>query len=494
MPRQLRFDFASERPHVTARRADRPKGYTGFYGLHKYWGKKPHEPLAFLIEQLTRKDDAVLDTFVGSGTAAREALLAGRRFVGCDINPVAIELTRLMVSPPDYGVVRDALRTIERAVKSRVCETYTLRDGRVASHYLWDNDAMRQVWVREDGRARREELSPSAHDLRLSAGLASYRSRLVREPVFFSNSRINARTDLSLPDLLTGRAQHNIDLLLEAISQLPEHARMPMKLCLTAASGQMSKMVFAVTGRGKTTGKSSASIEVGSWVIGYWRPRLHFEVNVWNCFERRVSKLLKALKAGDALQGAPLAGSLDAYYESDMHCCVECSPCQSFVGRVRDESIGLVLTDPPHSDRIPYLELSELWNSILDTEPCFDSEIVVSNAKERRKTPDTYTSDMHDLLAILPRVMRKDGFVVLLYNARQEERWDFIAQVASESAELDYLGHFPCNYSANSVVQDNRAGSMKSDFALIFGTRHADDARLKLLRDIPDWSDSTPAL
>ena len=30
-----------------------PAGYKGFYGFHKYWGKKPHEPLAFIIDLLT---------------------------------------------------------------------------------------------------------------------------------------------------------------------------------------------------------------------------------------------------------------------------------------------------------------------------------------------------------------------------------------------------------------------------------------------------------
>ena len=42
----------------------------------------------------------------------------------------------------------------------------------------------------------------------------------------------------------------------------------------------MTRMVFAVTGRGKTKGEAAEKVEVGSWVIGYWRPRLHFEVNV----------------------------------------------------------------------------------------------------------------------------------------------------------------------------------------------------------------------
>ena len=64
----------------------------------------------------------------------------------------------------------------------------------------------------------------------------------------------------------------------------------------------MSKMVFAITGRGKTQGKSTGRIEVGSWVIGFWRPELHFEINVWECFERRAVKLLNALTTVDPLR------------------------------------------------------------------------------------------------------------------------------------------------------------------------------------------------
>jgi hypothetical protein len=57
----------------------------------------------------------------------------------------------------------------------------------------------------------------------------------------------------------------------------------------------MSSMVFAITNRGKTKNQISKKIEVGSWVIGYWRPELHFEINVWNCFESKATKLYKAL-------------------------------------------------------------------------------------------------------------------------------------------------------------------------------------------------------
>ena len=60
-----------------------------------------------------------------------------------------------------------------------------------------------------------------------------------------------------------------------------------MEVTLTASVGQMSNMVFAITSRGKTTGATAGRTEVGSWVIGYWRPTVHFEINVWNCFESK---------------------------------------------------------------------------------------------------------------------------------------------------------------------------------------------------------------
>ena len=489
---QLSFDFASEPTEISPKKAGRPKGYTGLYGFHKYWGKKPHEPLAFAIEQLTSESDTVLDPFVGSGTAARESLIRNRRFIGFDVNPVAVELTKLLVSPPNYSIVREAFRFIERTVKDQINDTYRLDDGRTASHYLWENETLIQVWLRGVRGVAREELPPSTEDFKLIEEYASYTSKRIRPPRFFSNSRINAHPKLSLSDLMTGRAQRNLDLLLRCVNELPHNVQMPMRLCLTAASGQMTKMVFAVTNRGKTTGKNSARTEVGSWVIGYWRPKLHFEVNVWNCFERRVSKLLNAIQAGDPLQGSMICDSLAQFYETDASCCVECAPCQTAMGNVRESSVSLILTDPPHSDRVPYLELSELWNSILGFESHFASEIVVSNAKERGKTPDIYTRAMNDLFRISSRIMRDDAFLVVLYNAREEERWAFVAQLIDESADLEYFGQFPCNYSAGSVVQDNRKGSLKNDIALVFGKSAADCRRLRQLANIPNWSKDAP--
>ncbi len=477
---------------ITSENINSPQGYKKLYNFHKYWGKKPHEPLAFAIEQLTDEGDIVLDPFVGSGTTARESLIRNRRFIGFDINPIAIELTKMIISPPNYFNVYESFNTIKNTVKDEIDSSYRLQDGRIASHYLWTDSTLEQVWLR-GGRGRaREELSPSSEDIALFRKYDSYQSKHIRSPRFFSNSRINTHSDLSTSDILTGRAQYNIDLLIDCIEDLPPDVRNPMKLCLTSASGQMSKMVFAITGRGKTTGKRSTRTEVGSWVIGYWRPNLHFEVNVWNCFERRVSMLLNAIKPGDPLQGLCLSDSMENFFEQEMECYISGEPCQTGITNIKEKSVSLILTDPPHSDRIPYLELSELWNSILNTEVSFDSEIVVSNAKERGKTLSTYNNDMYDVIRASSHIMQDDAFLLMLYNSRGKSPWTFISQVIDSYSELQYHGTFPCYYSALSVVQDNRRGSLKDDAILVFGKPQVDSSKLDKLATIPAWSPKIP--
>ena len=41
--------------------------------------------------------------------------------------------------------------------------------------------------------------------------------------------------------------------------------------------------------------------------------------------------------------------------------------------------VSLIVTDPPHSDRVPYLELSEFWNSLLGYDVSFGEPPMLPN-------------------------------------------------------------------------------------------------------------------
>ncbi len=495
MINDLQLEFLNtNKLSVTSEQVTNPDGYKGLYGFHKYWGKKPMETYGFLIEKLTQEGEVVCDPFLGSGVAALEAFSRNRRFIGCDINPIAVGLSRLLISPPDKSQFQKAFNDIEFRLKEKINDSYVIKQAILpASHYLWKKEELLSVWQKANGVRRRIELEPTSDDLKLAESFNNYKCHRLRSGKFFSNSRINSSANLTIRDLFTGRALRNIEMILDAIDKYEPYIQDALKYCLTAASGQMSSMVFAISNRGKKQGEKSERIEVGSWVIGYWRPELHFEINVWNCFESRAMKFFKALP-NTGKNGTPQKfNEIDSVLFGENRLAIDKKDAIAFLSSLPESSIHSVITDPPHSDRIPYLELSELWNVLISEEVDFEKEIVVSNAKERGKNKDQYFLRMTHFVSEVGRVLSQGGIFALMFNARDDESWKFY-DIIEKSSGLEYQGYFEVTYSANSVVQDNREGSLQ-DYVLIFRKPSAGVGgfdRLEIHKKLPGWKSECP--
>ena len=59
--------------------------------------------LRYLIKGLSNKGDVVADFFCGSGTSLVVAKELGRSYIGCDINPRAIEITKSRLKEIEDG-------------------------------------------------------------------------------------------------------------------------------------------------------------------------------------------------------------------------------------------------------------------------------------------------------------------------------------------------------------------------------------------------------
>jgi len=299
---------------------------------------------------------------------------------------------------------------------------------------------------------------------------------------------------MTVSDIFTGRAMRNIDLLIESFSDYPANLKRALFLTLTSSVGQMSNMVFAIKNRskGKKNGRNG-KIEVGSWVIGFWLPGTHFEINAWNCFNNRANKLLKALPVN---KQTVYEVSKDPESVEALGCDAWLinSDCRSALKKMPSQSVSFVCTDPPHSDRVPYLELSELWNSLLGYTVDFEREIVVSNAKERQKSKTNYNLEMTEFFLEISRVLKPNGYIALYFNARDDESWQYLKRIEKKSDTLKFIGCFPMTYSATSVVQDHRKGAMKSDYIIIYQKRQANSeyTLLSAFMSLPGWSSEFP--
>lgn len=68
------------------------------HAFYRYPARFSPEFARSFIQRFTTPGDTVLDCFMGGGTTAVEALSAGRRFVGCDLNALSFFLTSVKTS------------------------------------------------------------------------------------------------------------------------------------------------------------------------------------------------------------------------------------------------------------------------------------------------------------------------------------------------------------------------------------------------------------
>lgn len=491
MPNNLQTTCDSDRNGAVGIQSS-PEGYKGLSSFHKYWGKKPAEAWRFLIENLTEPGDIVLDPFLGSGLIAKECVDQDRRFIGFDVNPISIELTKLYLQPPDHADLARAIYEVERRVKGVISSIYLLSDGNIATHFLWDRNQITRVWTKS-GR-KRIELNLDKVEIEKLQSVKTYEPKKLRNLRLFDNSRINSKRDLTVTELFTPRALQAIDIIKAEIEQYSGTLKRALSLILSSSLGQMSKMVFAVSNRGKTKGKETDRIEVGSWVIGYWCPDQHFEINAWNCYENKARKLLKAVHEVGVTQHANIAPNLKHFLCRQEIAYIRQGDSEKVLKDIPTGTIKVVLTDPPHGDRIPYLELSEMWNSIIGLDSNYEEELVVSNAKERGKDLHTYNEKLSSIFYQCSRVLEKHGLLAVIFNARSESYWDSLHKL-EEVSNLAYLGCYPMKYSAQSVVQDNRKGSLKTDFVLLYGKNVSKEYRKGIVETfsaINEWSPDYP--
>ena len=451
------------------------ESYKGLYAMHKYWGKKPFNVMADFIQKYTREGEKVLDPFCGSGVSVSEAVFNGRKGIGIDINPSSILITKNVIKTIKSARIIQEFQNIESVVKNKIRELYIVeRNGQEydGQNFLWEQGELTEIRY-SNGTRKKHIVEPNSEDL-VRAKKVSYDSisSFFPNQNFLHNSRINANREKRISDLFTPRNLYALSMIFSEIEKIKEDdLRDFFKFCFTASIGQASKMVFVIQRRNKTKNggydKQPKKKEIGSWVIGYWMPKDYSENNAWTCFENRFKKILKAKKEQEKLG--------QVFIEADDFNCLNNNsdfllvkqPSQDYLGTLPENSIDYILTDPPHGNRIPYLELSLMWNSWIKEKVNFEKEVIVSESKDRKKDKVDYNKLMFDVFSESFRVLKTERHLSFMFNSLNDDAWissvEMFRKIGFKLELIETLG-----YSANSVVQDNRKNGLKTDFIITY--------------------------
>ena len=105
------------------------KEHSRIYKIHKYWARKPWYIVEKYITEYSKPGDTVMDPFCGSGCTGLEAIINGRNFIGQDLNPTALQVTKGTVkNEVDFTSLQEDLQRIESECKETIMSLYTSED------------------------------------------------------------------------------------------------------------------------------------------------------------------------------------------------------------------------------------------------------------------------------------------------------------------------------------------------------------------------------
>lgn len=465
------------------------------YLIHKYWARKPHNILSAIFRTLQGSGPSLLvDPFCGAGVALSEAARLGYDCVGADVNPTAVAVTQITLSPPDPALFLETVLPHLDAVERSHRRLYDI-GGKVLRYAVHATvvgcPRCRMDIVSQDAQKRgRTYRCPHCGD-RLNFNLEHLRSthivqvttsaatladpRLCREQEehsrtalhsgerfdrrFVTNRRVLAFTGMSTRHLFTDRNFSCLSELAERFHGIRDERLKDAALTLlTSAAAQCSRLI--PYRNDLTTGGQA-------WTVpGFWVPPLHLETYPIFHVRARLKKLLRGLS--DLREFTGRVSKPHVHYGTAIELLQKLA--------VRKRKADVVFLDPPYGDSIPYVEFSAMWNSFLDRWPNADDDLSVTGRLPKATSWERYEDGLRAVLTEVSNILAPHGAVVVTFNNKNLRAWRALLgaiqdaglrcatviyqhpAVVSAKAHLardgSYVGDFYCTFIRDPAMPD----------------------------------------
>ncbi|OGU70829.1 MAG: DNA methylase, partial [Ignavibacteria bacterium RBG_16_34_14] len=182
---------------------------------------------------------------------------------------------------------------------------------------------------------------------------------------------------------------------------------------------------------------SSVRAEGGgdSAAFRYYRYRIAprpFELDISKYFQIRFNKVIEAKKE-------------ISYYINDntIENIKNVKGTATDLSWIESESVDYIYTDPPYGKKIPYLDLSIMWNAWLDLEVTKeDYELEAIEGGEHYKNKDDYNKLIAQSIKEMYRVLKYDRWMSFVFAHKDPEFWHLIIDTA-ERCGFEYIGAVP---------------------------------------------------
>ena len=446
------------------------------YTAMKYWGKKPHNIWREFIECYTPEGGVVLDPFVGSGIAAFEGVVAKRKTIALDINPMSsffIEVTSMHFDDDLFTVA--ARRIIDEVKHDKIyIEHYTKisnGDRLTIYNYIWKDGTVWKINAKNDSK-KQIIISPDDNDIQRATNLENLTIPYWYPQDTFPNTpSINGKfiQDIggnNFSYLWTRRNLYFLAYIFELIKKQDPTIQLPLLYAFVHTLHLVSKMVVSRQEKGNRSYS-------GSWGrADYMVRNRRMEQNPLIVFERAcfgkqgiISALKDARKRlGESVKVNEIGFGKKLKPKADINYGI--IDVSDLLDHVAEKSVDFIITDPPYGGLVQYIDLSLIWlvwlkNYDKKYTPVANAEITVKAGVVSR---DIYRRRLLNAFINMHKVLKDDGYLVVTFHSKEMQEWnDFVNAVRNAGFKFDKVTHQYNRRSGESNVS-NPYGTAGSDF------------------------------
>ncbi len=351
------------------------------FGVHGYFTKQSWNVVAEYIKNFSKPGDLVLDPFGGSGITAIEAMMNNRKAINIDLNPMAVFIVQALITPVKISELAEAFE--------RVINEYKKKEPQ-----------------------KKKEIS-----------------EILEKYSFPKGFILPKGSDVATVEKLFSNEQLAKLALLKTIIKKEKNKNIRESLLLMF-SGLLTKTNL-------TYHSSSVRAEGGgdSAAFRYYRYRIAprpFELDILKYFKIRFKKVLDAKKEMSYYINKNTIGNIK-----------NLKGTATDLGWIPNESVDYIYTDPPYGKKIPYLDLSIMWNAWLDLKVTKkDYHIEAIEGGEHHKTKEDYNNLIAQSIMEMYRVLKFDRWMSFVFAHKDPEFWHLIIDTA-ESCGFEYIGAVP---------------------------------------------------
>ncbi len=386
---EAEFDYLSRKPLEELKKV-RKRGARRHFGVHGYFTKQSWDVVQSYIRNFTKPNDIVLDPFGGSGITTVEALMTNRKGIHIDINPLSVFLVKSLLIPTNLQKLQESFEEIKK-------------------EYL--------------------ENVPKTPD--------DYEKTLEKYPYPKGNVLPKGSDVATIEHLFSRRQLSQLAYLKHLIREVGSaDIKNTLLLIFSTTITKINRTYHHSTYAGENAGDCSA--------FRYYRFRIAPEevnLDTFATFEGKFKNIIAAKKEIAPVINQQTVRNAQIYKGT-----------ATKLEKIENESVDYIYTDPPYGKKIPYLDLSIMWNAWLDLEVSEnDYQLEAIEGGEHNKTRKDYSNLLAESIREMYRVLKFDRWMSFVFAHKDPEYWHLIVDTA-EKIGFEYV---------SAVKQNNGQTSFK---------------------------------